>query len=120
MDPFQLALNDVDFQWTTHVDSVWKDPSADIPELQFAAREQFRQRIGRLAHAEDPASPLGIPLLGTGGSGKTHLLSSVRHQAFEQGQYFVFVDMTDVRDFWETVLQGYLRSLDQRYQDAPQ
>jgi hypothetical protein len=120
MDPFQLALNDVDFQWTTHVDNVWKDPSADIPELQFAAREQFRQRIAKLTHAADPASPLGIPLVGSGGSGKTHLLSSVRHQAFAQGQYFVFVDMTDVRDFWETVLQGYLRSLDQRYQDDPQ
>jgi len=120
MDPLQLALNEADFQWTTHIDNVWKDPSTDIPELQFVAREQFRQRIARLQQSQDRESPLGIPLVGTGGSGKTHLLSSVRHQALEQGQYFVFVDMTDVRDFWETVLQGYMRSLDQRRNGEPQ
>src|SRR6478735_6429803 len=120
MDPLQLALAEADFQWTTHIDSVWRDPPADIPELQFSAREQIRQRIARLQQNPEQASPLGIPLVGTGGSGKTHLLSSVRHQAFAQRQYFVFVDMTDVRDFWETVLQGYMRSLDQRQDGEPQ
>lgn len=115
MDPLQLALNEADFQWTTHIDSVWKDAPADIPELQFTAREQLRLRLAALHRSAETSSPLGVPLLGTGGSGKTHVLSSVRHRAFEGGQYFVLVDMTDVRDFWDTVLLGYLRSLDQQH-----
>lgn len=120
MDPLQLALNEADFQWTTHIDNIWRDPSADIPELQWTAREQLNRRMVSLQRSSETASPLGIPLLGTGGSGKTHVLSSVRHRAFEVGQYFVLVDMTDVREFWETVLLGYLRSLDQQYNGEAQ
>jgi len=120
MDVLQAALNDADFQWTTHIDSIWRDPSADIRELQQTARAHLGQRLSGLQRASDATSPLGVALLGTGGSGKTHVLSSVRRQAFEQGQYFVLVDMTDVREFWETVLLGYLRSLDQQNDGEPQ
>jgi hypothetical protein len=120
MDALQAALNDADFQWTTHIDSIWRDPSADIRALQQTAREHLGQRLSGLQRASDATSPLGVALLGTGGSGKTHVLSSVRRQAFEHGQYFVLVDMTDVREFWETVLLGYLRSLDQQNDGEPQ
>ncbi len=120
MEALQTALNEADFQWTTHIDSIWRDAPTDITELQQTARERLRQRLADLQRQADPTSPLGVALLGTGGSGKTHVLSSVRRQAFERGQYFVLVDMTDVREFWETVLLGYMRSLDQQRQGEPQ
>jgi hypothetical protein len=120
MDPVQLALNEADFQWTTHIDSIWKDSTSDIPELQWTAREEIRRRLAALHRSEATLSPLGLPLLGTGGSGKTHVLSSVRHHALQHGQYFDLVDMTDVREFWDTVLLGYLRSLDQQHDGEPQ
>jgi hypothetical protein len=114
------AFGEVDFQWTTHVDSVWVDPSTDIPALQRDARERVSARLARLQLDTRPPSPLGLPLLGTAGSGKTHLLSTIRREAFERGLYFALVDMTDVRDFWETVLLGYLRSLPHECAGVPQ
>jgi hypothetical protein len=57
-------------------------------------------------------------VLGNGGSGKTHLLRVLRQHCFEKGVGFVLVDMTDVKDFWETVIQGYLTSLLQEEPDG--
>jgi len=34
----------------------------------------------------------------------------IAHAIASRG-WFVIVDMTDVRDFWETLLQGFLESL---------
>ena len=113
IDLFLMALNETDFQWTSHIDSIWRDAPTDIPELQFTARERLTARLASLSRSQETGSPLGVPLLGTGGSGKTHLLSAVRRQAFERGQYFVLVDMTDVREFWDITLLGYIRSLTQ-------
>ena len=120
MDTLLKALSDADFQWTTHIDAIWRDLEADIPELQRVPRTQLSARVSALAGSRETGSPLGVALLGTGGSGKTHLLSTIRREAMERGHYFVLVDMTDVRDFWDTVLLGYLRSLDQQREGRPQ
>ena len=76
--------------------------------------------LHRCSEAPKRPLPLVSRYWALAGRGKTHVLSSVRHRAFEQGQYFVLVDMTDVREFWETVLLGFLRSLDQQYNGEAQ
>lgn len=63
-----------------------------------------------LAHPER-GNPLGYFLLDSGETGKTHLLNAVQVNLVERGFGFVLVDMTDVRDFWETVAQGNITSL---------
>lgn len=113
MDPAFVALASVDFEWTTHVESVWRDLPHDVPELQRSVREEVVTALGRLFAASTPASPLGIPIVGAGGAGKTHFLSTLRRTAFERRAFFILVDMTDVHDFWETVLLSFIRSLRQ-------
>jgi hypothetical protein len=114
MNSLFLALSDADFQWTTRIENIWRDMYADIPELQLAGREQIGIRLVALERVENGESPLGLAILGQGGSGKTHLLSAVRADVLSRGYFFVLADMTDIRDFWETVLVGYIRSLDQK------
>lgn len=114
MDLLHAALNDADFQWTTHIETIWRDIPSDIPELQSAPREQIQLRLSALFRQRGNESPLGLALLGPGGSGKTHLLSATRRDALNQGFFFVLADMTDIRDFWETILVGFIRSLDQK------
>jgi len=120
MDPLLAALSDADFQWTAHIDSIWRDTPSDIPELQHQSREQIgiRLRDSRMRAGGD--SPLGLAILGQGGAGKTHLLSATRRDALARGYFFVLADMTDIRDFWETILVGYIRSLDQKVNGSPQ
>jgi hypothetical protein len=107
------ALRAVDFQWTTHMDSVWQDLPFHVEAFQEAARTELSAKLERLSQSAQSASPLGIPLLGPPGAGKTHLLSCLRKAAWMGGVFFVLVDMTDVSRFDETLLLGTLRSLSQ-------
>ncbi|HEY5958889.1 MAG TPA: AAA family ATPase, partial [Polyangiaceae bacterium] len=111
-DPM-MALRRVDFDWTAHVDQIWRDCATDVPEIQATARLELQDRIDSLLQSRSEYSPLGLPLLGAAGAGKTHLLGALRRQALAASVFFVLVDMTDVHNFWDTVLLGYLRSLQQ-------
>jgi hypothetical protein len=112
------ALKEVDFDWTVHLRKIWQPPDFDVPELNQDVREKLFSRLEKLIQSPQMETPLGIPVLGNGGSGKTHLLRVLRQRCFEKGVGFVLVDMTDVKDFWETVIQGYLTSLLQEEPDG--
>ncbi|MBD2028264.1 DUF87 domain-containing protein, partial [Leptolyngbya sp. FACHB-711] len=105
------ALKDVDFGSTTQIKSVWHNPKYDVPSLHESERNQIFDELDRLSNSEDSNSPLGMVLVGSGGTGKTHLLSKVRKQAFSNGIGFILADMGNVRDFWKSVLEGYVSSL---------
>ena len=111
MENLIRLLRGVDFDWTAHLDSVWSDSPFDVPELQGAMRLELVEEIEALKSASTRNSPLGLPLIGPAGSGKTHLLSALRGAVMERSMFFVLIDMTDVGEFWETVLLGYVRSL---------
>lgn len=110
-DKFLEALQAVDFSWTTHVKSIWSEPAFDISDLHGEARSQIIAAASQLQASNGAKSPLGQVIGGDPGAGKTHFLSAIRRQATAQGIGFVLVDMTDVRNFWETVLHGYVSSL---------
>ncbi len=120
MDPTLRALLRANFDWTTHIDAIWESFDTDVTELQSEARAELELNLDDLAEERSKHSPLGVPLVGMAGSGKTHLLGALRKSALKRGMWFVLVDMTDVSDFWETVLLGYLRSLQQRGTDPGQ
>ncbi len=107
------VLRSVSFDWTMHLASVWADSAFDVPELHADMRQAFGYRCDQLRRADVDLSALGWLMIGSGGTGKTHLLSVFRREAMNRGMTFVLVDMTDVHDFGETVLQGYLGSLQQ-------
>ncbi|HKU39282.1 MAG TPA: ATP-binding protein, partial [Polyangiales bacterium] len=107
------ALQSIDFDWTMHIDSIWRDQPYDVPGLQESLRNEALTMLERLFASSSRGSPLGMVLVGPGGSGKTHLLSLLRSAAVNRNAFFVLVDMTDVREFWDTTLLGYIRSLTQ-------
>lgn len=113
MDAALAALRKVDFSWTAHLDEIWSERSYESAQLQAELRMELEERVADLVEQSAPASPLGIPMLGSAGSGKTHLLGVLRRHAVASGAYFILADMTDVSDFWETVSLGFLRSLQQ-------
>lgn len=115
------ALGSVDFQWTTHVDSVWRDLHFHVPELQASSCDEIFRALQRLIASREQGSPLGIPLLGPAGAGKTHLLNGLRKESLRRDAFFVLIDMTDVNDFHETLLLSTLRSLSQdNFRGRPQ
>jgi hypothetical protein len=105
------ALEAVDFQWTTHIDSIWRDSLYNVPALHEQMLRQVVGRLDRLRNGSDANSPLGWVLVGSAGLGKTHLLSNVRREVLQREATFVLVDLTDVHDFWSRTLLGFLDSL---------
>jgi hypothetical protein len=112
------AFREVDFNWAVRLEDVWRDPVGDVPNLHQNARLEIVGELEHLHHQNNDGSPLGRFIVGEAGSGKTHLLGAIRRAAAQHGFGFILVDMTDVRDFWETVAQGYLNSLQVPYVDG--
>ncbi len=112
LTPTELkALRAMNFDWTMLLRGVWQDPPHDVPALNAQLREEYSERLEALLLDSTKSSPLGWTVIGAAGSGKTHWLSICRREALARKCQFVLVDMTDVSDFWETVLQGYLNYL---------
>ena len=117
----QLALQGLraaDFDWTMHVKGVWGDLAHDVGHLHRAEREKITSELERLARSDGSNSPLGMVMVGSAGAGKTHLIAAMRQHAVSHGFGFVLADMTDVREFWESLLQGYITSLQQPEPDG--
>jgi DNA helicase HerA-like ATPase len=112
------ALRRVSFDWTAHIGEIWSDQRHETESLQGEIRKELAVSLDDLREQRHDSSPLGVSLLGPAGSGKTHLLGFVRRQSLARGAYFILADMTDVADFWDTVLLGYLRSLQQPLADG--
>src|SRR5690349_7165145 len=105
------ALEAVDFQWTQSLDSVWRDSPYDVPSLHQNERRAVLAKVQSMNRSTEMGSPLGWVLVGAAGLGKTHLLSAIRREILSVPASFVLVNMIDVHDFWETVLLGFIDSL---------
>lgn len=105
------AFEAVDFQSTQNLDSVWQDPRYDVPSLHQKGRREVLAKVRSMAESQETGSPLGWVFVGPAGIGKTHMLSAIRREIFKVPASFVLVHMTDVHDFWETVLLGFIDSL---------
>lgn len=110
-DPALRAFQEADFNWAVRLQDIWATAVGDVPEMHRNARQQLLAEADQMKDRPADGNPLGWFLTGSGGTGKTHLLNAVQDQLVERGFGFVLVDMTDVRDFWETVAQGYITSL---------
>jgi hypothetical protein len=105
------ALRRVKLDWTVVMRDVWRDQECDVPDIHQDVRSEFAAELDRLASSTAQASPAGWVITGAGGAGKTHLLGQFRAECFRRKICFILVDMTDVHDFWDTVLLGYFTSL---------
>jgi GTPase SAR1 family protein len=115
------VIRTVELEWAVRQDDVWAEPPYDVPELQEELRAAFARRLADMERSDRVGSPLGWVVTGPGGSGKTHLLAAFRREAAGRKHPFIMVDLTDVREFWASVLQGYVHSLQQRLEgDVPQ
>ncbi|ADJ29558.1 ATPase AAA [Nitrosococcus watsonii] len=111
MDEYRV-LKTVNFDWTMQLQSVWRNSPLHVPGLHENVRAELMETLKERMGNQDQ-NPLGQIITGPAGAGKTHLLSAMRQEVAALPAWFVLVDMTDIKDFWETVLLGYLNSLQQ-------
>ena len=106
----QALLQQIDFDWTRRLESIWAPAIHHLPELHATERDEVIREMIALRENPQAPSPLGIVITGEAGAGKTHFIGALREQ-LQQSAFFVLVDMTDVSDFWGSVRWGYVDAL---------
>lgn len=99
-------------------DDIWDDRARPhVPGINVAALRAIEMRIDA-AERSPRSSVKGLPLVGQGGSGKSHLLGQGRRLVQERGGFFVRLNITHVRDFWGSLASSYLYALNQPHRRA--
>jgi len=104
------ALAALRFDWAPTHEDVWAPLAAHVEDLNNRAAAAILAAVDE-AVREPRRSPLGIPLIGQHGAGKTHMLSWAREQVQRKEGYFILVDLELGRDFWQSVVRSFLDGL---------
>jgi hypothetical protein len=89
------ALRAVDFNWVRSLESIWVDDDVTIPGPNAAVIAQVSQQFG-----------------------KTHLVGQLRRQVWQDGSWFVLLDVLGLTDFWRSAALSYITSLLQPMPDG--
>ena len=111
------AFLDADFNWVSTLQSVWRDSSSHVDELQRSTADRL-MRAFRPLLVEDAQTVVGQVINGPAGSGKTHLVGTLRSRVWAAGGWFVLIDVVGITDFWRTAAFGFIRSLRQAMPDG--
>lgn len=96
--------------WALSRDGVWEEPKPHIAGLNGQALRTVMAGFD-LAKASTAESPIGVVVTGRPGSGKTHLVASVRSRVSAAGGYFFALDLRHERSFWQRVVLDVLNGL---------
>lgn len=98
------------FNWTAKLNAVWAEPKFDVNGVHAHVVDEIMAAVDERGTWTDDGV-LGQLIIGEAGSGKTHLLGRLRARVVGSGGTFILGDMTDVRDFWQTLNQSFVNSL---------
>jgi hypothetical protein len=109
------ALAALRFNWAPTPDDVWRSSPYHVDGLHHDVTRMVMDGVGEARdHVE--SSPVGVVVLGQRGSGKTHLLGSVRERVQAGGGYFFLVSVMEASAFWGSLalsmLDGFSREPD--------
>ncbi|WP_100448068.1 helicase HerA domain-containing protein [Glycomyces xiaoerkulensis] len=112
------ALRSVPSDFAVTPDDIWDDRSR--PHVNGINEPALRAIEARIAAAENSprSSVTGLPLVGEGGSGKSHLLGRARRDVQDRGGFFVRLNIVDVRDFWANLAGSFVYALDMPHRSA--
>src|SRR6201996_5289753 len=104
------ALEALTFNWTSALEDVWSSSPFHVEGLHPEAARLIQRGI-REAYASAQRRPLGLPLQGERGVGKTHLLGWAREQVQGEGGYFFLLGDLTRKTFWEEARAAFVQQL---------
>ncbi|HEX4830813.1 MAG TPA: DUF87 domain-containing protein [Trebonia sp.] len=104
------ALSSLTFNWTSALEDVWRPAPYHVEGLHAEAARLIRTGIEE-AITSGHGRPLGLPLQGQRGAGKTHLLGWARQQVQATGGYFFLLGDLTRKTFWEEARSAFVQQL---------
>ena len=77
MTPQDKAFLDADFRWVSTLQGIWRDHPSHVEALQQAAADRIMDAF-RTLRREKAENAVGQVVNGPAGSGKTHLIGTLR------------------------------------------
>jgi len=113
----EAAFLGADFNWVRSQQSIWSDPPDDVGALN---QDHVEGILNDFSCLDDPTadSAIGRIVNGPAGSGKTHLIGTLRRRVWERNGWFILLDIIGIKDFWRTACLGFIRSLRQSMPDG--
>jgi hypothetical protein len=105
------ALESLTFNWTSALEEVWHPARYHVEGLHSEAARLIRKGIAEAAASSERANPLGLPLQGQQGAGKTHLLGWAREQVQAAGGYFFLLGDLTRKTFWDEARTAFVQQL---------
>jgi Helicase HerA, central domain len=105
------ALGSLTFDWASALEDVWRPARYHVEGLHAEAASLIRQGIEEAVASTERANPLGLPLQGQRGVGKTHLLGWAREQVRAAGGYFFLLGDLTRKTFWEEARTAFVQQL---------
>jgi hypothetical protein len=112
MTPLEKAFLEADFNWVSTLKSIWRDQPSQLDGVHDPAAERVMRAFAALKRP-DAEKAVGQVISGPAGSGKTHLIGTLRRRVWREGGWFVLIDVVGVTDFWRTAVFGFVSSLRQ-------
>lgn len=92
-------------------DDIWDEGTRPhVKGINESAMRAVETQIG-LAERSPKASVYGLPIIGEGGRGKSHLLGQARILVQERGGFFVRLNLLHLDQFWSNLVGSYLYAL---------
>ena len=104
------VLTALRFDWAPTPDDVWLPSDFHVNGLHDNAIAQILEGVAEATRNQE-SSPIGFALLGTRGTGKTHLLGAVRRRVQADGGYFFLVSLLEASAFWRSTALSFLDGL---------
>jgi DNA helicase HerA-like ATPase len=105
------ALSALRLSWAPTPDDVWRSSPYHVDGLHTDLLALVMEGVDEAARNEE--SPMGLALQGQRGTGKTHLLGTVRKQVQAGGGYFFLTEIREAKSFWRNttmaLLDGFVR-----------
>jgi hypothetical protein len=105
------ALAALRLSWAPTPDDVWRASPYHVPGLHQDILDLVMEGVDEAARNAE--SPMGIALQGQRGTGKTHLLGTVRERVQLDGGYFFLIEMLESKAFWRSttiaLIDGFAR-----------
>ncbi|MFG2059833.1 helicase HerA domain-containing protein [Micromonospora sp. NPDC048871] len=111
------ALAALRFNWAPTPDDVWKPAPFHVEALHHDVLRTVLDSFTEADHSAD-SSPVGVAILGQRGTGKTHLLGTVRQEVQQRGGFFFLVELLEARAFWHSTAMSLLAGLSRPMPDG--
>lgn len=100
-------------------DDIWDENARPhVDGINETAMRAVEAQVA-LAERSPRSSVYGLPLIGEGGRGKSHLLGQTRVHVQSRGGFFVRLNLLHLDQFWADLAGSYLYALNMKHQLAP-